>query len=415
VTTLRRMSLALSLAAVALGLISIINRARVLAEPHARNDFTTDYASAREWIRDGRPYDPIEAVVERSLGFRSGGYVEAPGGRNPHTPMSIVVLAPLGFLDHRVAIVSWMFLSSLGAAVAFALLARRLGWSMRASIVAGVGSLAIPSVHSDLLYGSASVPVLLLLVAAWCAADDGRDRTAGILLGVATALRLFPIFLVLPLLRSNRWQTVKWQIFTAAALSIAGAAAIGVDGTRVFSQQAASGNWRFWRAAPQNLSLVSLPFRWLTPNRWNSSAASVPLLAALIALLLGTVCVIAALRTRAAITRSPIVAAVPWMLLASPLSWYVPLGILPVAVACKHSITGRRDIPPILLCAAAVVFLVGQPPGLPDPLPGISVASALGYAVPLFATVAFAVSDLGIRAGSESEPLLHAGSTNPVA
>jgi hypothetical protein len=68
-----------------------------------------------------------------------------------------------------------------------------------------------------------NTPMVLLLVAGGVAAHLGQRQTlAGILLGVAIAMKLWPAALLVPLARERSWQAAGWAVGTATAITAAG-------------------------------------------------------------------------------------------------------------------------------------------------------------------------------------------------
>lgn len=69
---------------------------------------------------------------------------------------------------------------------------------------------------ANILLGNINHLVLGLLAAFIVAHVRGSDRVGGLLLGLAIAIKLWPVALVVPLLRGRRWKSTKWAIVTAA-------------------------------------------------------------------------------------------------------------------------------------------------------------------------------------------------------
>lgn len=381
-----------------------MSRLTVLDETDlTRNDFTQDYVSARAWAAGQDPYGPTADLGRRFLGTEAASLRTVyPDRRNPHLPAELVVVRPLTRLSYRAARVAWLFLMALCMAVGVALAARTAGWGAAASVVAGAGALATPVAQKDLLYGQINGLLVLLLVMGWRWARAGSDARAGIALGVATALKLFPALLVVPLLRQRRARAAAWQVGTAVVVSASAALAVGLGATGRFLTEAAPENFRFWRAAPMNLSLVAMPFRWLSRSVWRPDAPDVETLAAILALALLAACVVAAVRTPARLTGDPFWAAVPWMLLAIPLSWEFSLVLVLPALLLALA---RGPLPTPLILLAIAIVVIGIPPGLASPAPGNSIGvTMLGYGLPTYALVALGVGEWRRRRGVLDAP-----------
>jgi alpha-1,2-mannosyltransferase len=176
-------------------------------------------------------------------------------------------------------------------------------------------------------HGQVSAVISALLIGAWALARRGRDIAAGAAVGVAAALKVYPvIFLLFFLVRRPRACAVAAATLlstTALVIAIAGLAnlrAYMVSASAIAARYGTTGN---------NYSLVSrLGLIGLGQSPWPAIAAAVLLLATLAALL--------AVRDDGQHTFDHEAAAcVCLVLLASPIAWqhYFFVLLLPVFVA----------------------------------------------------------------------------------
>jgi alpha-1,2-mannosyltransferase len=253
--------------------------------------------------------------------------------------------------------------------------------------------LAVPVIQKDLLYGQLNGILLLLIVVGWRWLRRGSDIASGLSLGLATALRLYPAFLLLPLLMMRRFRAAAALAMTSAAATLIGSLALGLDDSTRFVRTVAGENFRFWRSAPMNISLVSLPFRWLTRSFWRPDAPDLSRVASLLALVLVVLVVVIALRSRGAFSGDRFLAAIPWMLLATPLSWEFSL-VLAMPVVLAGFIRRRGAIRPLPALGSALV-LVGIPLGLQGPAPGTPPAVQIfGYALPMYGLLILGLTEV---------------------
>jgi len=77
--------------------------------------------------------------------------------------------------------------------------------------------------------GQIEVLQYLLLAATLYALRAGRERWAGVALGLATGLKFFPGALIVLLLWKKRWRAAGWAIGTAVVAIIGSFAAVGMD------------------------------------------------------------------------------------------------------------------------------------------------------------------------------------------
>ncbi|MEE6209880.1 glycosyltransferase family 87 protein [Salarchaeum sp. III] len=75
--------------------------------------------------------------------------------------------------------------------------------------------------------GQLGLFVLLALLGAYRALNAGRQRTAGGLLALASAFKLFPLFLLVWFARRRAWRAIAWCLGAATALCAAGVAMFG--------------------------------------------------------------------------------------------------------------------------------------------------------------------------------------------
>jgi alpha-1,2-mannosyltransferase len=375
---------------VALGIAAVASRASSFgAADLVRNEFTQDYVSARALSARLDPYAPAPVLMRRFLPGRQAYVV-----RNPHTPIQILLVWPISHLPYRGARAIWLLIQAAAIALGVGLVTRELGWSAGRAVVVGIGALAVPVAQKELIYGNLNGVILLLLAMAWRDLRRSSDRRAGVALGAAAALRLFPIFMLIPVLRMRRVKTVASTVATAAALTVVGFVPFGVSALHGFRASLAE-NASFWRAAPFNVSLIAIPYRWLSTTIWHRGVANAPTLATILAVMLALACVVGASRTRATQTYDRFWAAVPWMILASPLAWdwYLVIAIPAVVVMVGYALEEHE--PPSILALLAVAFIaIGIPPGLPIPGQPISLAAlVIGYGLATYGLVLLGVAD----------------------
>lgn len=100
---------------------------------------------------------------------------------------------------------------------------RRSGWW--AVFLAALVNFPPALVH--LTWGQLQLPLLLLLTWAWLALRRGREVRAGLLVGLAITLKVFPLLLVLPLALQRRWRCVAAALLLSGGLLGLSFAAVG--------------------------------------------------------------------------------------------------------------------------------------------------------------------------------------------
>jgi hypothetical protein len=395
----RRLLVVGALAVGALGVATVVSRAVSIGSSSLpADDFTQDYVSARAWSHNENPYGYQRAQVPRLVDADIAADSLRPQHRNPHSPAQILVMAPLSALPYRTARTIWLMIGATSTMLAAFAIARSFGWSRPPSLVAGLCALAIPVVGRDLLYGQFGGPILALIVFAWRDIRSGKEARAGFALGAACALKLFPAFLLVPLIRKRRLEVVLATVATAGALSVIGMLAIGVETSWNWATEVASDNFSFWRASPVNIALPGVPFRWLAHSPWRADGPDLVSLSTAMAVGLVVVTAFAALVDRHAMTGDPFISALPWMLLAGPLTGDLSLPILfPFGVFAARWALQQEGIRRGSVFVAVAVLSIGILPGLPGPRPGLPVVTlVLGYGLPTIALLYLGAAD-GLR------------------
>lgn len=219
---------ALGLMAALLCVISFVRNLPALLRP-APIDLAAYYAAAR-LLNEGRADELYDleaqraAVAGEGVGSVAGGYI--------YPPFLAVVMRPLASLPFRVAALVWLALNlALLAASARSLLPiARLSPSAAHVLLVFAFCLLLPPVTATLALGQINILLLFLLVnaallAGSASALPARERLAGLLIGAAAGMKLFPLVVLVPLTLRRRWAVVLWGlvgIVLTVAVGIAG-------------------------------------------------------------------------------------------------------------------------------------------------------------------------------------------------
>jgi Glycosyltransferase family 87 len=198
-------------------------------------DFFQEYASARNAF-DGLPiYGDQHESVRRYLGVhlndrRSHVVVSA------HPPTSVLLALPFTRLDYPHAFLGWNIVSLAALAVSLLIVQRTLripfsGWSL--APLAALVLLCFP-LWEQCRLGQLTIFLLLLITGAWAAERSGRPHVAGVLLGAAACIKLFPGFLFVYYALRGRWRLVVAGMVTIVGLSAVTAVILGIDAYRSY-------------------------------------------------------------------------------------------------------------------------------------------------------------------------------------
>lgn len=194
------------------------------------------YVKAVRWWGDGNPlYDYVQPDrVQGQLYFT-------------YPPFTALLLRPLAVLPIRVT--SVIFTTStivatvvttwwvVGRAAFLQTLGRR---SVPRWFVAGLAVplvFALESIRETITFGQINMLLVTLILADLLFAVPRGSRWAGVGVGLATALKLFPGIFLIYLLSAGRWRAAATAIATAAAATLLAAAVAPAD------------SWRFWTEA----------------------------------------------------------------------------------------------------------------------------------------------------------------------
>lgn len=270
---------------------------------------------------------------------------------HPRTPGAILLALPL-------LLVPFKFLFAFSAALSIISTCWLLNWSFDAAerrgaiwrcVLAGCVVASVPSLVNFRYAGMGALVAVLALVS-WRLERQGAWIAAGMILGAAISLKVFPALLLFAFLAQRRPRAVVAAIATSAVLNLAGLLLPGVTWFGAISALGAAG--KTWGDLAGNAS----PVRFVAP------LVGDPLIASVLVLGLGGT-LIAMNRSRWFVRDTPW----PWLLLglvALPISWTsYDLVLIPLLVAAVRAdgvshLTGVFALG--LWSAAGLVWLVDE-------------------------------------------------------
>jgi hypothetical protein len=313
------------------------------------NDFFQDWASARNVLEGRAAYLPLSMAM--SLYYPRTEARHTPAVHlpwNAHPPTSILAILPLGYFDYPAAGTLWNVLGLVALGVSMWLILRELetpiaAWSILPLVVL---VLLCSPIRTQVSQGQWNAELLFLLTLAWVADRRGRAGWAGALVGVAGAIKLYPLFFFLHFAIRQRWQSIIAVALVASALCLLSVGILGRDAFGDYFSRVAPTLEEFRSGWPN----ASLPAFW-TKN-FSSGAThyglfvkpvfQAPLLARVgtvlsYACILATWCVCAIRLDRGAARRLDDLSfalALIVMLLLTPICWdhYLLLLMLPLAL-----------------------------------------------------------------------------------
>lgn len=178
-------------------------------QPYRLGDFFQEWASAKNYYEGIPIYTPQEATAWHYLRQTPDQSKQIFVRINGHPPPCVLLALPFARLDYAAALYLWNGLSIAALLTATGLALRfELGTCRTWLWLPILTMLASNPFLQHLILGQVGIFLLLLIVGTVIADDRDRPTTAGLLLGTATALKLFPGLLFLYFLIHRKWRTV---------------------------------------------------------------------------------------------------------------------------------------------------------------------------------------------------------------
>ncbi|MBZ5572835.1 MAG: glycosyltransferase 87 family protein [Acidobacteriia bacterium] len=208
------------------------------------SDFPNHYLAAKLY-HQGIPLDRVYEWTwfqreNNHLGVRDGLV-----GFAPNPPMSILPLVPFAILPPLAAKRAWLVLNLV--LLVFSLWALRQVTSLNWRRLCIIPLLCVLPLHIEFLYARPYLLILALICGAYYAFRSDRQRTCGVMLGIAAAMKLFPALFAILFIWKRNWRALIGWAVSAATIAIASLLMFGVEVHRVFLSQvlsqASRGDW----------------------------------------------------------------------------------------------------------------------------------------------------------------------------
>jgi Glycosyltransferase family 87 len=206
---------------------------RYLPGPGNWNDLSQNYTAARLWLKGQSPADPKNFVAL----WRQQGHarLDVDDIRTHLSPPlgGLVVLAPVAALPWRAAKITWLGILLFSFAATVYALASTSGfrWNENRTLAFLAACLALAPFQTGIASGNTSILVIGLCAIAIWAARANSDIAAGILFGVACAVKpQLGAFLVLYYLVRQRWKLFSTAVGCTLALNLVAVAYLQLRG-----------------------------------------------------------------------------------------------------------------------------------------------------------------------------------------
>ena len=160
-------------------------------------DFFQEYASCKNIFRGLPVYAEHELTSRLYLGSppREDLVVHV----NAHPPTSVLLTLPFIWLDFESAYMAWNLFCLAALAFSIGIVIWELGIDCGAPCCVPAVALAVTCypLLEHLFQGQLGLPLSALLLGAWSCERNGHPLMAGLLIGLAAAIKLFPLFLLI--------------------------------------------------------------------------------------------------------------------------------------------------------------------------------------------------------------------------
>ena len=219
---------------------------------HATDLFLDKYHAKEAWAGD--PYQ-----TQRQLGTKYGFWPDAPDSKSPRTPGASLILTPTALIPDAVLPWAGVLVVPLFALATFFYAGRIGRMPDRWVAVASAGYVAARP--GDFVWINMTQVTTPLVVAAWWYRMLA-PRAAGVLLGVAAAVKLWPAFVVVAwLCRRDSRRSGWWAVLSGGGMTALGLLLPGVSVDGAISALLAAGSYFGSSSALTNVSAVN-QFGW---------------------------------------------------------------------------------------------------------------------------------------------------------
>lgn len=210
---------------------------------HSPEDFCQDYWSAKYFLSGRQIYAPVNCGT---LTY------------NAHPPFSIILFVPFAFLPLVYATFVWSLISFACYVIAGLLLLRMVGWlSYRNSFIFIILSGIWPAFLVNTAEHTIGQVLFLLLVVSWVQQNKHPYR-AGILIGLASLLHIFPTILLAGFLLNKEYKSAFSGIATLVTGSIIAFLLVGEKAYMEYLGKIRIYEYANWIMHPLNISLTGI-------------------------------------------------------------------------------------------------------------------------------------------------------------
>lgn len=190
----------------------IVFSSMICSSADSWTDFAQDYLAARA-ARDGANPNTPSLTLAATYGVPEGAVTAR---QNAHPPLTLLLALPFSFFPWKAAHLLWELFLCVAVGVSLLMLRIR---TLELFLFA-------PVWYGGLAIGNVDVIVICLCLMAM---SDLSQRRSAVALGLAAALKVYPLLLILGLAATGRYRAFFTALLTGAAATLAATAFLGAE------------------------------------------------------------------------------------------------------------------------------------------------------------------------------------------
>jgi len=264
---------------------------------------------------------------------------------NIQTPFTILLFVPLAFLPMQEAALIWTMITIVAYLALGMIIYKAQGFILTIEwriLLLGISLCWYPFlIH--IAMGQINIVICLLIVAGWVLIRKNHDILAGVMVGLAFIIKIFPAIFIFYLLIRKRWLALVVTVFTIVTGLFFTGLLVGFGEILNFYMRVLTQDSKEWFAYPLNLSPTSTIYMLFTDNRWVYPIINARVIAGIFVLILDISMAIILLSKFITLPKTILGDDIAYgvgiiaMLLITPITWQhiFPILLLPLSILFK--------------------------------------------------------------------------------
>lgn len=203
-----------------------------------------------------------------------------------HPPTTGVFFIPFLLFDYHSGYMLQAAISMNCIVVSVFLMSRLLSYSSLYGLLLALAALWWGPCRDGFEYGQVSPWLASLVVSSWFLAVRGSNAFAGLALGLAGALKLYPLLGLVVFLGTRNWSAIFYTLLGFLSVFIIGVSLEGLDAWFMYFNVVAPQNVAYWVGFPPVVSIPGLIAPLVAESRWSMPFIELPWLVPLCSLMI---------------------------------------------------------------------------------------------------------------------------------